>query len=189
MRIILASNSPRRKELMASLNIPFEILTENVKEDLDEKKDHYTECMNTAKNKALAVFNKIDEDVIVIGSDTIVSYKGKIYGKPKDYSDAFNMIKSLNNDKHEVISSLCLLIRKNGHVYEELTYDKCLVYVSKMTIDEIDNWIKSNDVYSKAGAYAIQEGFGKYIEKIEGDFFSIVGFPLPKVYELLKKYE
>ena len=186
MRLVLASNSPRRKELLGSLNIPFEVISENIVEKLDETKNHYEECMNTAKNKALAVFNKIDGDVIVIGSDTIVSYNGKIYGKPKNYQDAFHMLKEFSNNKHEVISSLCLLVRKDNQVYEELTYDKCLVYVSKMTDDEIDNWINSNDVYTKAGAYAIQEGFGKYIEKIDGDFFSIVGFPLHKVYELLK---
>ena len=189
MRIVLASSSPRRKELLTSLNVPFEVITKNVVEKLDENKNHYEECMKTAKEKAKAVFDSIDGDVIVIGSDTIVSFNNKIYGKPKDYQDAFKMIKAFSNDKHEVISSVCMLVRKNNRVCEELDYDKCIVYVNRMTNDEIDNWINSNDVYSKAGAYAIQEGFGKYIEKIEGDFFSIVGFPLHKVYELLKKYE
>ena len=188
MRIILASKSPRRKELLGSLNIPFEVITENTIENLDASKNHYEECMNTAKSKAQAVYKKTSGDVIVIGSDTIVSLNGKIYGKPKDYEDAFRMIKDFNNNKHEVITSLCMLIRKNNQEFEELTYDKCIVYVDKMSDEEINDWINSNDVYSKAGAYAIQEGFGKYIEKIEGDFFSIVGFPLHKVYELLKKY-
>lgn len=189
MRIVLASTSPRRKELMEYLNISFEIISKNVSESLDENNNHYEECMKTAKEKAKAVFDEIDGDVIVIGSDTIVSYKNRIYGKPKNYEDAFNMIKSFSGNKHEVISSVSILVRKNNQVYEELTYDKCTVYVSKMTDSEINEWINSNDVYSKAGAYAIQEGFGKYIEKIDGDFFSIVGFPLHKVYELLKKYE
>ena len=189
MRVILASTSPRRYELLKTLNIPFEVMTKNVEEKLDENNNHYEECMKTAKAKAKAVFNDIKDDVIVIGSDTIVSFNNKIYGKPKNYKDAFNMIKEFSGNKHEVISSVSLLIRKNNKIYEELTYDKCIVYVSKMADKEIDEWINSNDVYSKAGAYAIQEGFGKYIEKIEGDFFSIVGFPLHKVYELLKKYE
>ena len=189
MRIILASSSPRRKELLTSLNKTFEIMTKNVLENLDESKNHYEECMRTAKEKCKAVFEDTKDDVIVIGSDTIVSYNNRIYGKPKDYTDAFNMLKAFSGNKHEVISSVCILVRKNNKIYEELTYDKCVVYVSNMTDMEIDSWINSNDVYSKAGAYAIQEGFGKYIEKIEGDFFSIVGFPLHKVYELLKKYE
>ncbi len=189
MRIILASKSPRRKELLESLRIPFEVITEETIENLDENKNHYEECMRTAKEKALAVFNKVSGNIIVIGSDTIVSYNNKIYGKPQNYDDAFNMLKDFSNHQHEVISSLCILVRKNNQVYEELTYDKCQVNVGKMSDDEIRDWININDVYTKAGAYAIQEGFGKYIEKIEGDYFSIVGFPLHKVYELLKKYE
>ena len=187
MRIILASSSPRRKELLKSLNISFEVMSKNTLENLDENKNHYEECMRTAKEKAKAVFDDIKNDVIVIGSDTIVSFNGKIYGKPKDYQDAFNMLKEFSNNKHEVISSLCILMRKNDKIYEELTYDKCDVYVSEMSDLEIDNWIKNNDVYTKAGAYAIQEGFGKYIKRIDGDYFSIVGFPLHKVYKLLKK--
>ena len=144
--------------------------------------------MNIAKEKALAVFKKMEGDVIVIGSDTIVSFHNKIYGKPKDYQDAFNMLKEFSNAEHEVISSLCMLIRKDNQVFEELTYDKCNVFVDEMSDKEINAWINSNDVYSKAGAYAIQEGFGKYISKIDGDYFSIVGFPLHKLYTLLKKY-
>ena len=189
MRIILASTSPRRKELMNSLNIPFEIISKETKECLDETQNHYEECMKTAKEKALAVYNEIIGDVIVIGSDTIVSMNGKIYGKPKDYEEAFHMLKSFSGKKHEVISSICFLIRKNNKEYVELTYDKCDVEISPMTDEEIEDWIKGNDVYTKAGAYAIQEGFGKYIKKIDGDYFSIVGFPLHKVYELLKKYK
>ena len=188
MRVILASTSPRRKELMTSLNIPFEVMTKNTKEFLDDGKNHYEECMNTAKEKALAVYQEIDDDVIVIGSDTIVSLAGKIFGKPKDFDDAFQMLKKFSGKTHEVISSLCLLIRKDGKEYEELTYDKCDVKIMKMTDHEIIDWISHNDVYTKAGAYAIQEGFGKFVEKIDGDYFSIVGFPLHKVYELLKKY-
>ena len=189
MRVILASTSPRRRELLKTLNIPFEIITKNTDEKLDENNNHYEECMQTARIKAKAVFDDIKDDVIVIASDTIVSFNNKIYGKPKDFNDAFNMLKEFSGNKHEVISSISMLIRKNNKVYEELTYDKCIVYVSKMSDKEITEWINNNDVYSKAGAYAIQEGFGKYIERIEGDYFSIVGFPLHKVYELLKKYE
>lgn len=188
MRIILASSSPRRQELMKQFNLPFEVITYKTEEKLDAGKSVYEQCMNIAKEKALAVLKETPGDVMVIGSDTIVSIDNRIYGKPKDYNDAFKMLKSLSNTNHEVISSLCLLIRKNNQIYEELTYDKCLVVVDEMSDKEIDDWIKSNDVYSKAGAYAIQEGFGKYIKKIDGDFFSIVGFPIHKLYTLLKKY-
>ena len=189
MRIILASSSPRRKELMENLNIPFEIITKEVDETFDITKNIYDQSMQVAKKKALAVYNDIKDDVIVIGSDTIVVFDGKIYGKPKNYDDAFDMLEKFSGNTHEVISSLCLLVRKNGREYVELTYDKCDVTVDTMEHDEINEWILHNDVYSKAGAYAIQEGFGKYISKINGDYFSIVGFPIHKLYKLLKKYQ
>lgn len=173
---------------MESLDIPFEIITKDVDETFDTNKSLYEASQEVAKRKAKAVYNEIGEDVIVIGSDTIVSFQNEIYGKPKNYEEAFRMLEKFSGNAHEVISSLCVLIRKNGMEYEELTYDKCQVVVDDMTKEEIDEWINKNDVYSKAGAYAIQEGFGKYIKSIEGDYFSIVGFPLHKVYKILKKY-
>ena len=98
------------------------------------------------------------------------------------------MLETFSDNHHEVISSLCLLIRKNGIEYEEITYDKAVVYFDKLTKSEIDDWINNNNVYSWAGAYAIQEGFGKHVKKIDGDYFSIVGLPIHKLYNLLKKY-
>ena len=99
------------------------------------------------------------------------------------------MIKLLSGKSHEVISSLCLLIRKDGIEYKELTYDKSIVNVMELTDSEINDWINNHDVLTRAGAYAIQDGFGKYIESINGDYFSIVGLPLHKLYNLLKKYK
>lgn len=188
MRIVLASSSPRRKELMKMFNLPFEIMVKDTEEKYDSSKTCYEQCMNIAKDKALAVYRETVDDVIVIGSDTIVSYEGKIYGKPKSYDEAYEMIKSFSGNKHEVISSLAVFIRKDGHEYEELTFDKCGVYVDQMTDLEIKDWIENNDVYTRAGAYAIQDGFAKYIHKIEGDYYSIVGFPVHKLYNILKKY-
>ncbi len=188
MRIILASSSPRRQELMKEFNLDFEVMVKPVDERFTGNMSIYDESMQISKRKAKAIFDDVDGDVIVIGSDTIVVQDGIIYGKPKDYQDAVEMLSTFSDNKHEVISSLCLLVRKDGNIYEEMTYDKCDVYVDKMNIDEINEWINSNDVYSKAGAYAIQEGFGKYIKRVDGDYFSIVGFPVHKLYELLKKY-
>ena len=189
MKYILASASPRRKELLEMFNLPFEVIVKDTKEELDSTKTVYEQCMNIAKCKALNVFNDTIKDVVVIGGDTIVNLDNQIYGKPKNYQDAFDMLKKISNNKHEVISSLAVFIRKEGKVYSEVTYDKCMVYVDKMDDMEIKEWINSNDVYSKAGAYAIQEGFAKYISKMEGDYFSIVGLPVHKLYEILKKYE
>ena len=188
MRIFLASSSPRRKELLSKLDIPFEVLSIDTPEKLNSEKNYYEQCMDIAKEKAQAVFSQVDGEVIVIASDTIVVNNQAIYGKPKDYNDAFKMLKSLSNNKHEVISSLCVLVRKDGQEYQELTYDKCDVYVDNLSDTMIDSWIKNNDVYTRAGGYAIQDGFGKYVTRIDGDYFSIVGFPLHKAWKILQKY-
>lgn len=187
MRIILASSSPRRKELMKELNLDFEIISKDVDETFIGN-NIYEASEEVAKRKAYEVFKDTVGDVIVIGSDTVVTQDGIVYGKPKDYNEAFNMLETFSDNHHEVISSLCLLIRKNGIEYEEITYDKAVVYFDKLTQSEIVDWINNNNVYSWAGAYAIQEGFGKHVKKIDGDYFSIVGLPIHKLYNLLKKY-
>ena len=188
MRVILASTSPRRKELLEKLDIPFEIITKNTEEIFDKNKDIYEASMDVSYQKAKAVFDDIEGDIIVIGSDTIVNVDNKVIGKPKDLDEAYNMIKMISGDTHEVISSLCLLVRKDGRVYQELTYDKSIVKVSELNDFEINDWINNHDVLTRAGAYAIQDGFAKYIEYTKGDYFSIVGLPVHKLYELLKKY-
>ena len=188
MKIILASSSPRRKELLEKLGYPFEIIVKNTKEVFDQEKDVYEALMDVAYQKASDVFKDINGDVIVIGSDTIVHANNKVIGKPKDLSEAYQMIKMISGKSHEVVTSLCLLIRKDGKEYKELTYDKSIVKVMELTDMEIYDWINNNDVLTRAGAYAIQDGFAKYIEGIEGDYFSIVGLPIHKLYLLLKKY-
>ena len=189
MRIVLASTSPRRKELLEKLDIPFEIITKDTEEIFDNNKDVYEASQDVSYQKAKAVYDSLTSDVIVIGSDTIVYHNKKVIGKPKTMEEAYEMIKEFSGDTHEVISSLCLLIRKDGHEYKETTYDKSMVKVANMTPSEINDWINNHDVLTRAGAYAIQDGFGKYIEYIEGDYFSIVGLPLHKLYNLLKKYK
>lgn len=187
MRIILASSSPRRYELMKLLNIPFEVIAKEVDETFNGK-DVYESSMQVSKRKAEVVFKDINEDVIVIGSDSVVYKDGVVYGKPKSYEEAYNMLSSYNESYHDVITSLCMLIRKNGETHEELTYSKSTVYFNKISDEEINEWINNNDVYSKAGAYAIQENFGKHIKRIDGDYFAIVGLSINQVYHLLKKY-
>ena len=189
MRLILASTSPRRKELLEKLDIPFEIITKNTKEEFDNNKNVYDACMEVAYEKAKAVYDNIEGDIIVIGSDTIVYFNNEVIGKPKNHIEAFDMIKKFSGKSHEVISSLCVLVRKDGKEYKELTYDKSIVNVMKLEDYEINEWINNHDVLTRAGAYAIQDGFGKYIESISGDYFSIVGLPIHKLYNLLKKYK
>lgn len=187
MRIVLASSSPRRRDLLTEMGINYEVITKDVDETFIGN-NIYEASMDVSKRKAMAVFNDIEGDVIVISGDTIVVKDNKVYGKPKDYNEAVSMLKTFSDNHHEVISSLCVLIRKNGTIHEELTYDKALVYFDKLDDLEINDWINNHDVYTRAGAYAIQDGFAKHIIKIEGDYFSIVGLPVHKLYNILKKY-
>ena len=188
MRIILASSSPRRRDLLTEMGINYEVITKDVDETF--KSDNiYEASMDVSYRKAMAVFNDIDGDVIVISGDTIVAKDNKVYGKPKDYNEAVSMLETFSGNSHEVISSLCVLIRKNNIEYKELTQDKATVYFDKLTIEEINDWINNHDVYTRAGAYAIQDGFAKHVIKIDGDYFSIVGLPVHKLYNIIKKYK
>lgn len=189
MRIILASSSPRRKELMNMLNIPYEVISYDHDEVLNKEKSVYEQCMDISYQKGKIVFDSFNEDVIVISSDTIVVFNGEIYGKPIDRNDAYRMISNIQGKDHEVVSALTVFCRKNGKDTIHETYEKAIVTVDKMTDDEINSWIDTGKAFGKAGAYAIQEDFGKYIKKIDGDFYTIVGLPLNKLYNILKELE
>ena len=189
MRIILASSSPRRKELMNMLNIPYEVISYDHDEVLNKEKSVYEQCMDISYQKGKIVFDSFDEDVVVISSDTIVVFNGEIYGKPIDRNDAYRMISMIQGNDHEVVSALTVFCRKNGKDTIHETYEKAIVTVDKMNDDEINAWIDTGKAFGKAGAYAIQEEFGKYIKKIDGDFYTIVGLPLNKLYNILKELE
>ena len=189
MRIILASSSPRRKELMNMLNIPYEVISYDHDEVLNKEKSVYEQCMDISYQKGKIVFDSFNEDVVVISSDTIVVFNEEIYGKPIDRNDAYRMISMIQGNDHEVVSALTVFCRKNGKDTIHETYEKAIVTVDKMTDDEINSWIDTGKAFGKAGAYAIQEEFGKYIKKIDGDFYTIVGLPLNKLYNILKELE
>jgi len=188
MKVILASKSPRRKELMELLGRDFEIMVSEVDETLEEGLSLEEQSKKLGYIKAKAVFDKTSGNRIVIGSDTLVVKDEKLFGKPKDKQDAINMIEALKNDKHQVITSIAVLVEKDGKYEEYLDCDIVDVYVSDMTQDEIEAWVNTGKAYDKAGAYAIQLEFAKYIEKIDGNYESIVGLPLNKVYKILKQY-
>jgi len=189
MRVILASASIRRNELMSMLNIPFEVITYDHEEILDETKTIYDQCLDIAYQKGKIVFDDIDGDIVVISCDTIVALDNVIYGKPKNRLDAYRMIKDFSGKTHEVITALTVFKRKNYVETVEKTYEKSLVTVDNMTDQEINEWLDTNLYIGKAGAYGIQDVFGKYIKNMSGDYYSIVGLPLNKLYNILKKLE
>ena len=188
MKIILASQSPRRKELMDLLNINYEIIVSNADETLEKSLTIEEQAKKLSYIKAKTVFDKTSGDRIVIGSDTMVVKNGKIYGKPKDNQDAFKMLKELKNTKHQAITGLAILVEKDGKYEEYLDYDIAEVYFKDMTDEEITNWINTGKALDKAGAYAVQDEFIVFIEKFNGNYSTIMGLPIHKVYDVLKKY-
>lgn len=189
MKIILASQSPRRKELLELMGVKkFDVIVSNTDETLEENLSIQEQSKKLAYKKAKAVFDVTFGERIVIGSDTLVVKKGKIYGKPKTEQEAFNMIKELQGETHEVITSLCVLKEENGKQQEYVDVDVTFIKIKKMTNTEIQNWIASGEARDKAGAYAIQGKFAVYIEKINGNYHSVMGLPTSKLYDVIKQY-
>ena len=188
MRIILASASPRRKELLKLIVSKFEVITSQIDEQIKEKLTPEEKSAKLANMKAKEVFSNTSGDRVVIGSDTIVAKDGKVYGKPKNNENAKQIIKELlKGDKtHEVITGLSVIIEKDGKIKEYNTYDKAKIYLKDITDDEIQKWINTGKALDKAGAYAIQEEFCVFVEKIDGNYSTIVGLPTHKLYDILK---
>ena len=188
MQIILASASKRRQDLLKMINLDYKVIVSDEEEVIDKSLTVLENCQNISYQKALNVFKKVKEDSIIISCDTVVCKDNELIGKPKDKLDATLMLKKLSGTSHIVYSCLTVLKVKNQKIIEEYKeVGEGLVYVDSLSDEEIEDWINKGNPYNKAGGYAIQEEFGKYVTKIEGDFYSIVGLPLNKLYQILKK--
>ena len=188
MQIILASASKRRQDLLKMINLDYKVIVSDEEEVIDKSLTVLENCQNISYQKALNVLKKVKEDSIIISCDTVVCKDNELIGKPKDKLDATLMLKKLSGTSHIVYSCLTVLKVKNQEIIEEYKeVGEGLVYVDNLSDEEIEDWINKGNPYNKAGGYAIQEEFGKYVTKIEGDFYSIVGLPLNKLYQILKK--
>lgn len=187
-KIILASASPRRKELMQQAGYEFEIQVSHKEEKyISETPEEIVKELALMKATDVAEQNERKE-LIVIGADTVVSYRGDILGKPKSREDAFRMIHSFQGDKHQVYTGVAVLgFDANGTEHATNYAVKTDVYVNAMTEEEIWRYIDSDNVMDKAGSYGIQSGFAIHIEKIDGDYFNVVGLPISSIYDVLKK--
>ena len=181
-KILLASGSPRRKELLVRMGIEFDIMPCSLDETYDEGISPVEVVEYLSKLKADYV-NGMVEDYVVIGSDTIVSIDEHILGKPKDRDDAYNMIKILSDNWHEVITGICIYDGEKYLLEHEITK----VHFTKMSEKEIQNYISLDEPYDKAGGYGVQGIAGMYIDSIEGDYYNIMGFPMARVLKMLKK--
>lgn len=187
MRIILASGSPRRKELLELIIPKFEIIESKAEEKLIEGLSVEEQATNLAYQKAKLVFSQTDGNRIVIGADTIVVKNGKIYGKPKDEKQAKEFIKELiEGDKaHYIITGLSILTEKDGQTKEYKTYDKVKVHLKNISDEEIEKWLQTGNAMDKAAAYGIQNEFCVFVEKVEGNYTTAVGLPTHKVYDII----
>ena len=184
-RIVLASGSPRRREIMEKYNIDLIVEKSNVDENINRGETPEQISMSLSLIKALDVSNRFPKD-IVIGADTIVVVDGKILGKPKGKEDAYDMLNILSGRIHEVITGVALI--KADMNIKIIDYEKTRVKFRKLTDDMIYRYIGTNEPFDKAGAYAIQ-GVGQIlVENIDGCFFNVVGLPLTKIDKLLSKY-
>lgn len=190
MRIILASASPRRKELLQLLVPEFEVIVSQIDEKLEEGLILQEQVTKLAYSKSKEIYMKTSGDRIIIGSDTIVTKNGKIYGKPKDRKHAKKMINELiQGDKvHNIITGLSVIIEKDGKYKEYNTFDEVKVFLKDISDKEIDKWLDSGKAMDKAGAYGIQNEFCVFIDKIEGNYTSVVGLPTHKLYDIIKDY-
>lgn len=183
-KIILASSSPRRKELLQTAGVEFEIHVKDVDESVPEGTPPAEAAKMTATKKAAVIAEEYKND-IVIGADTIVVAGGKILGKPKDKSDAVNMLKTLSGIEHEVITGVCIFC---GGKKEEDFAQISKVKFYQLSDEEIESYVASGEPMDKAGSYGIQ-GLGcTLVERIEGDYFNIVGLPVAEVCRRIKKY-
>ena len=188
MRIILASKSPRRKELLSMITKDFEVIVSGSEEVVDENLKPAEKVIELANQKARDVFETLENsDVVVLGSDTIVvTEDDEILGKPKDREDATKMLMTLSNKTHKVMTGVCIIQNKDGNVTERSFCDIANVHVKEITLEEIEKWLDTGNAWDKAGAYAIQQEFAIHIDKLDGNYSTVMGFPIHMVYDELK---
>lgn len=188
MEIILASASPRRKELLKKICKKFRVLPADIDESAVINQNNPSKIAETiAFKKAEEIARKYPK-AIVIGADTIVEKDGKIYGKPRDAGEAVKILKELRGTTQRVITGIAILCKeKNINLVDsEVT---CVKMRDDITDEEIEDYVKSGEGKDKAGGYAAQEKGDKFIELIKGDYYNVVGFPLKKLSKLLQEAE
>ena len=179
MRYILASKSPRRREILANIGLEFDIITADTDES-SNLQDPIKLAEELALRKGQAVFEKlsnegtVSEEDIIISADTVVACNGEILGKPKDREDAKRMLKLLSGNRHSVVSGVALI--QNGKDY--VSHSETLVYFDNISDEDIDRYINTAEPYDKAGGYGIQGFASLWVNRIDGCYFGVVGLPV-----------
>ena len=185
MKLILASASPRRKELLGKIGLEFDIIPAKG-EEVITKTLPWEVVEELSFQKAKEIADLQTEECIVIGSDTIVAKGEEIMGKPKDEADAFRMLSEISGDCHQVYTGVTLI--RTGAEPKVVTFaEKTDVFLYPMSDEEINTYIATKDPMDKAGAYGIQGDFAIHVKGIAGDYYNVVGLPIGKVYQELKQ--
>lgn len=192
MRIILASGSPRRKELLGKLINKFDIIIsdfdENIIKSQERNPEELVKKLSLAKaNDILSTLNT-NENFTIIAADTIVYINDEILGKPLDKTDAKKMLEKLSDNIHFVLTGITVIINKNGIITKDTVCSKSTIYFNKLTENEIIEYINTGEPLDKAGSYAIQGIGNKFIKKYSGNFDSIVGLDTKQLNDIFKKY-
>lgn len=185
-KVILASNSPRRRELLHQIGIQPEIIPSQI-EELTTSQLPEEIVVELSLKKAEDVADRTLESALIIGADTIVAVDGMILGKPKSHEDAYKMLKKIQGRSHEVYTGVTLIYKEKGRSRGRSFVEKTEVSVYPMTEKEIKSYTDSKEPMDKAGAYGIQGVFAAYIEGIHGDYNNVVGLPIGRVYQEWKK--
>ncbi len=182
MKLVLASKSPRRSEILKNAGIDFTVRTADADESIPAGTRPQDAVVFLAARKAMAVERHAGETVL--GADTVVVLDDEILGKPKDREDAFNMIRRLSGRVHSVFTGVCAM----GDGYSMTFAEETKVEFYHLTDEEINTYINTDEPYDKAGAYGIQGLASKFVQGIEGDYFNVVGLPISSIYKkILKK--
>lgn len=179
-KLVLASASPRRREILSTLKVPFEVRVSNADENIQTKENVYDIPKILAERKALAI--EMRDDEIIIGCDTVVIFENEIFGKPKNRENSIKMLETFSGKSHDVVSGIC--VRTKDKIYSEAV--RTMVEFKALSKEEIIHYVDTEKPFDKAGAYGIQEMAGAFVKKIDGDFYNVVGLPLNRLCEILE---
>lgn len=185
-RMILASASPRRKELLEQAGVEFEIIPAVGEEVITDSLPQQA-VLDLSAQKAAEVAAKVQGDAIVLGADTVVAFGGRILGKPKDEADAKQMLSMLSGNMHSVYTGVSIVVKQSGESRPYSFYEETEVTMYPLTEEQIISYIRSGEPMDKAGAYGIQGKGAVFIEKIQGDYNNVVGLPIARVFRTLEE--
>jgi len=187
--LVLASASPRRQELLCNVGIPFVIQPTDIPEVPEDGEAPRAFAERMARQKALTVFQRRPDDLI-LGADTVVVVDAEILGKPRDAAAASRMLRSLSGRRHEVTTGVCLVgrNRKLETGFEDVRSETTVVTMDALSDEDIRSYVSTGEPMDKAGAYAIQGRASRWILRIEGDYFNVVGLPVSLVYKMLREH-